>query len=166
MDHFSTEVETVAAVTTHSLTSSCGRWRAYLMETGRNQQHNEVQRVTPAWWKALVEATMPHDWAALWLCVPLIVYTTRKKRKEIKLADSIFNCNVAENVFVKRAELKKYIKNNSKSMYCLQQPVAEVQVCCWKGKHTFAKVSAVVQSWNASFAETGQGWQGQNFLIY
>lgn len=49
-------------------------------------------------------------------------------------------------------------------MYCLQQPVvAEVQVCCWKGKHTFAKVNAVVQSWNASFAKTGQGDKGRIF---
>lgn len=96
----------------------------------------------------------------------------KKKRKEIKLADSIFNCNVAENVFVKRPNLKKKkkieftsnIKNNNKSMYCLQQPVvAEVQVRCWKGKHTFAKVNAVVQSWNASFAKTGQGDKGRIF---
>lgn len=63
----------------------------------------------------------------------------------------------------KKIEFTSNIKNNNKSMYCLQQPVAEVQVCCWKGKHTFAKVNAVVQSWNASFAKTGQGDKGRIF---
>lgn len=51
-------------------------------------------------------------------------------------------------------------------MYCLQQPIlAEVQVCCWKGKHALAKVTAIVQSCNASFAKVGRGEKGRIFNI-
>lgn len=51
-------------------------------------------------------------------------------------------------------------------MYCLQQPIlAEIQVCCSKGKHALAKVTAIVQSCTASFAKTGQGEKGRIFNI-
>lgn len=58
-------------------------------------------------------------------------------------------------------------KNNDyKSMYCLQKPIlAEVQVCCWKGKHALAKVTTIVQSCNASFAKMGMCEKGRIFNI-
>lgn len=51
-------------------------------------------------------------------------------------------------------------------MYCLQQPIlAEIQVCCSKGKHALAKVTAIVQSCTASFAKMGQCQEGRIFNI-
>lgn len=70
--------------------------------------------------------------------------------------------------FNKKKVYVKYLKNtnNNKSMYCLQQPIlAEVQVCCWKGKHALAKVTAIVQSCNASFAKMGMDEKGRIFNI-
>lgn len=118
--------------------------------------------------------------ACVCVCAQLIVYTTENEFP-LKLADGIFSCNVDENVpavcqkgpnfknrkFTSNTKKKQKTKTNTnKSMYCLQQPIlAEVQVCCWKGETPLAKVTAIVQLCDASFAKMGRDEKGRIFNI-
>lgn len=112
------------------------------MET--NQQQYEVQ-----WATRLVKSNHNTTWlgsSLVW--VQLIVYTAENgfpcKRWQGKCT-----CCISKGR-LKNRKFTTNIKTHNKSMYCLQPLLAEVQVCCWKGKH------ALLKSCSASFAKMGQ----------